>query len=314
MIPAWFFVALLAEVLWVAGNLIDKYLIERFFRVNTNEDEGGVGTLILFSGLFGFIIAAFAVLVAFEEISLHADVVRLGILVGALNALWVLLYLFALERTEISRVVPLFQTVPIFGLMFAFFVLGEIVSVTQLLAAFVIMAGAVVLTYHSKKQGGGFDIRTLMYMLGASTIIALTDVLFKDVALEANYWSSVFWMGIGIGLFGLTTYLAVPTYRRQFNSFLREKNWKVFGGNAINEILAAAADLTFAAATLLGPIVLVQAINAYQPMLVFLGGLLLARLIPGYYTEDTNIQTLAQKIFGILLITLGSLFLYWTLT
>ena len=41
------------------------------------------------------------------------------------NALWVLLYMHAIERTELSRAVPIFQTVPLFGLIFAYLLLRD---------------------------------------------------------------------------------------------------------------------------------------------------------------------------------------------
>lgn len=307
MIPLWLLVALIAEILWVTGNLIDKYLIERYFRAD--DGEGPVGTLMLFSGFAGFIIALVALFVA-DDITLSPQLVLLGIALGMLNALWVLLYLYAISKTELSRAIPIFQTVPIFGLLFGFLLLGEIISTTQAVGAFLIITGAVILSYHRKESGNSFDGISLSLMLGAAFIIAFTDVLFKYTALQSSYWSATFWVGIGIGLFAVMLYVCVPIYRRQFNQFVKTMHWQIFAANGINEFIDAAANLVFAAAVLLGPVALVQSTNAYQPFLILIIGLLLSKILPRYYDEDLLAVTFVQKVAGILIITVGSIIIY----
>ena len=310
--PAWVIVAFAAEVLWVAGNLIDKYLIEKYFATDDGE-EGGVGTLIIFSGLFGFVIALFAYLASAGEINVSMNIVSFGLAVGVLNGLWVWLYLQALERTELSRVVPLLQTVPIFGLLFALVMLGEVLTSTQIIAAVIILAGAVLLSIRLKSSGTKFDYLSFFLMLGAAAIVAFTDVLFKTITLFSDFWSTAFWMGLGIALFGLFLYTCIGGYRRQFNKYIQEKNYGVWSGNIINEVVDAGANLTFAAATILGPVALVQTANAYQPFLILVASLTLSKLAPKYFSEETDGVTLTQKLIGIGIITVGSYLMYLTL-
>lgn len=308
----WIVVALAAEILWVSGNLIDKYLIERYFRIDNNENSG-VGTLILFSSFFAFIVAGFVLFYAGEYIVYGGTTPILGIILGLLNALWLLLYLFALERTELSRIIPILQFVPIFGLLFAFVILGEALTPLQIMFGGIIVLGGFILSYHTRGTKRGLDYVPLLFMSGAAVIIAFTDVFFKDIALNSHYWNTAFWMSIGIGLFGVILYVVVPAYRKPFNAFIAAREWKIFAANGVNEIIDNAANLMFAFATLLGPVALVQTANAYQPFLVLVGSVVLTRFIPNYFDEDIAGTTLLQKVAAIGLITIGSFFLYMSL-
>lgn len=309
-LPLWVYVGFGAQFLWVASNLLDKYIIEKYFR-STEEAESGVGVLVLFSSLFALLISLLAYTVAPDDIQGGAKIAAIGLAVGFMNAIWLLLYLHAIENTELSRTIPIFQTIPIFAFVFAFLILGEALTSLQLLAGFIVILGAFSLTYHFSTRR--FDIKPFLLMLAASSIIAFSDVLFKLTTIESNFWNTAFWMGIGFFTFGVFLYFSVATYRRQFNKFIVERNWQIWQANAGNEIVDTAANLVFIYAITLGPVALVQAMNAYQPAIVFLGGLIAAHVLPGVFPEETDTASVWQKILGITVIMVGSILLYQTL-
>jgi len=307
-IPLWVYIGLGAQMLWVIGNLFDKYLIETFFRGEEDEEDEGIGTLVLFSAFFAVLVSAGVYVGWGSTISFSNQSALIGISIGVLNALWVIAYLYAIGRGELTKTVPIFQTIPVFGFLFAFLLLGETVTSLQFLAAVSLMVGSFVLSYNFRT--GGFAWIPLGLMLLASAVVALQEVVFKFVALDDGFATSAFWQGIGLGLTGLFLYSAIPSYRRQFNGFLAERNKHIWTVSAINEIFDNAATLVFSYAIILGPVLLVQSVNAYQPLVLFAVSYIIALFFGNYLREDISTVSTVQKIVGILIITTGSVVLY----
>jgi drug/metabolite transporter (DMT)-like permease len=310
-IPLWVYIGFGAQFLWVAGNLFDKYLIETFFRGNDSDDDEGIGTLVLFSAFFALLLSGIIWMGWGSTIALNTTSVLWGLAIGVLNAVWVIAYLYAIGRSELTKTVPIFQTIPVFGFVFSFLLLGEIVTPGQFLAAVSLIIGSFVLSYNFKERSMSW--LPLFLMLGASATVALQEVIFKLVALETTFVTSAFWQGIGLGLAGLCLYIAIPTYRIQFNSFIRDCNGKIWGISALNELFDNAATLVFSYAILLGPVLLVQAVNAYQPLVLLVVSYIVALFFGNYLREDISQASTIQKIIGIGTITAGSVWLYLSL-
>lgn len=307
MLPLWVILAFSGVVLAVGGTLFDKYLLEKYFN---NDDDDGPGALIIFSAYFLIIIISIVYLFKHEEIDFSLLVGLTGLFVGILNGLWILLYLIAMNRADVSKVVPLFQTIPIFGLFYAMIILGEFLTFDQILATVIIITGALVLLYTRGRGMFNLDLQTLALMIGSSSIVALSQVIFKYVSLSSNYWTATFWLGSGFVIFGIGLFFFVESYRNQFGNLFNERVKAMFGANAINELFDNAGELLFLAAVVIGPVALVQSINAYEPLLIFLSSITMARLHPRYFYEDISRRALLQKFTGIIIISIGSLYLY----
>lgn len=307
-IPLWVYIGLGAQLLWVIGNLFDKYLIETYFKHTDDEEDEGTGTLVLFSAFFALILS-FLIWCGFgDQIATDSMSARWGIAIGVLNAAWVIAYLYAIGSSELTKTVPIFQTIPIFGFIFGFLLLGEIVTTGQFMAALLLMGGAFVLSYNFIDKR--INWVPLLLMLAASALVALQEVIFKLLALDTNFVTSAFWQGIGLGLAGVVLYAAVPTYRKQFNAFVSATERKIWGVSAINECFDNAATLVFSYAIILGPVLLVQAVNAYQPLILLGVSYVIAIFFGNYLREDISQASMLQKILGIGIITIGSVYLY----
>ncbi|TSC64542.1 MAG: hypothetical protein G01um101491_256, partial [Parcubacteria group bacterium Gr01-1014_91] len=137
----WFLIALIAPILYSLANHTDKYLISRYV------SGGSVGSLIIFSSLFS--VVALPVI-----LFIHPSVFAISLIEGmvlAVNGMFlvtsILCYFYALHKDEASHVVPLYQTVPIFGFILGFFILGETVSAGQGVASIAIIVGSLVLSF-----------------------------------------------------------------------------------------------------------------------------------------------------------------------
>jgi drug/metabolite transporter (DMT)-like permease len=295
-----YLIACIAALLFAAVNIIDKILVERYCK------DGGVGALVVLSALFPVVLIPVAYFFAGNIWLSHADIAIL-IFSGMLAVAWIYLYLEALYEEDVSVVMPLFQLTPVFALLFGIVILGELPHYLQLLAGLVILLGSLVLSVDYTKRI--IKRKLVLYITGASAIIALMNALFKFVALDGNYWTAIMWHSLGIVITGVCVYAFHRTFRSQFHDFIKQ-NWGIgISLNAVNETLTIVGDSLFAFAILLAPLALVQSIEAYQPVFVFIAGVLFTKFAPQLLTEDTSKQAIIQKVVGITLVILGSIML-----
>ena len=299
----WFFIALIAPFLYAITNHIDKYLISKYIK------EGKVGALIMFSALFG--IFALPIILVINPMVLNISLWQIIILVviGILVVFSILCYLYALELDEATFVVPFYQTIPIFGFILAYFILGEILTKIQILASLSILFGALILSFDIQNKKIRFKKKVVLLMIMASFFYAISDVLFKFIAIERGFWISTFWTLIGKIFIGIIFLIFVSSYRHQFIILFKKVKSKILTLNSINETATIIADSTLQYAILLAPVALVLMVNSFQPLFVFVIGIVLTLFFPHINKENTSKNILIQKFLGISIIILGSLFL-----
>lgn len=81
------------------------------------------------------------------------------------------------------------------------------------------------------------------------------------------------------------------------------------GLNGFGEVLNILAKLSVNYASLLAPLAIVQVINGFQPVFVFLEGIMLSLLIPSSLKEKLDRPTLVKKTISILIMCVGVYFL-----
>ena len=226
---------------------------------------------------------------------------------GSLTVISVLLYLYALRQDEASVVVPFYQTIPIFGFGLSYFILGEKLSVWQLVGSAVIIIGAFILSIRLEENGGlRFRGRVVGLMLAASLLYAVNGVIFKLLALDSGFWQPAFWTFLGKAAIGVLLFLLIASYRRQFLAVLKLNRGFVLGLNSGNEVATIIADGVTYYASLLAPVALVLTVNGFQPVFVFIYGVLLTLFLPRIAQERLVGPLLAQKILAIALVFAGS--------
>ncbi len=203
---------------------------------------------------------------------------------------------------------PLYQTIPIFGFILGYFILGETISVTQGVASFVIIAGALILSFELGDTVG-FKKEIVALMLIASVLYAVNGVIFKLIALDDGFWLSLFWSIVGQVLLGILFLLFVRPYRQQFFAMLKENRLAVLGLNSLSEVLFTVAESVMAFATLLAPVALVLLVDSFQPFFVLVIGVILSLFFPHISKESLHHKHILQKTIGIGLIIVGGYFI-----
>lgn len=293
----------------VAGTLFDKYLLEKYFGKEADIDSGP-GALIIFSSLFLILVLISVFVTKYHSLDFSLAVGVTGIIVGFMNGGWILLYLHAINRADVSRAVPVFQTIPVFGFILGFLFLGESLSLSEILSGSLIILGSLALMYSNINGTKILDYSTLLLMLGASLLVAVSQVIFKLLSIDQNYWTATFWLSSGFILFGIFLSLFIEDYRDQFVFLFETKVKNVLTLSAVNELFDNVGEFIFLAAVVVGPIALVQSLNAYEPLFIFMLSVTLAEFFPKYFHEDITTSALSQKITGIFIISVGSIMLY----
>ena len=299
---SWFWIALAAPALWGMVNHVDKFIISRYF------SGKGVGALVIFTSLSGLIASIFILLFNSAAISLGAKSAIIIAFNGALLVASYIPYLHALEKEDASVITALFQLIPVFGYFLGLIFLGERLTPVQIIASFLIIVGAVVI---SLDISGSMNLKVKPFLLMALSafMIAVNALIFKIIAVEENFWGTAFWEYVGAFTFGLLLFLFVRLYRKQFVETVRRGKGMIFSLNIFAELLNVCAKLLANFASLLAPLALVWVVNGFQPMLVFVYGLLLTLFIPQWGKEKIERKVLVQKIASITLIFTGAYFL-----
>jgi uncharacterized membrane protein len=309
MLPTWGLLGIGGVLLAVGGTLFDKYLLSKYFGDHEGEDAGP-GALVIFSAYFSIVIIAGLVFFNSVDFNFTPQSLAYSFTAGILNGLWILLYLKAIHRTSVSKAAPLMQTIPAFGLILAYISLGEVLTPEQLIAMVILLFGAIVLMQNRNEDSLGIDYLTFGLMLSSAFFVALSQTFFKIATTTTDYFSATLVLWVGFLFFGILLHVGVRSYRKQFNFMFAKRIKSVFSFNAANEVFDSVGELLFFAAIMVGPLALVQSLNAYEPFLILVISSLLTILYPKYFSESLTKYDMLQKTFGVLIVLLGSIILY----
>jgi len=303
----WFLIALGAPFLWAIVNIADNYLVSRY---SQKEKERSSGGLVLFSSLIGLVVSFF-ILIFTSGIWIVSMMDKiLLVITGGLTIVWIIFYLYALEIEDISSVVPWFLTVPIFGYFMGYIFLGETLTNFQVIGTIIILMGASLNSIDFSGEKRRIKKRPVFYMILACIAIAASGVIFKFVTIEGNFWVSSFWEYFGLGIFGLIIYMFIPKYRKEFHHMRKIGGIKILSLNIISESMSVVGNLMTNFAILLAPVTMVYLVSTFQPGIVLILTILGTKFLPHIIKENISIRVLIPKITSIVIMIIGSLFLF----
>jgi len=293
---------ILAAFIWSLSNLTDKYLVDEF------TDDGNIGGVLIFSCFFSFILIPIGALLASNNV-LHMSWLEIGTLMtsGVLMAIIILFYLKAMAADDASVVMTLLVLAPFFSLVFAQFILHETLTGYQILAGSLLVVGSLVVAFDHKTTD--FKWKLVGFAVAASALIGLMNSLFKFAAVEAGVWESMFWRSVGAVLAGVMLFIFVERYRQDFHLFLKRHFKQASALNVTNEVLTLSGDTVFAFAMLSAPLAILQTMEAYQPIFIFIIIALLNLFGYKVITEDFSKQALFQKGIGFSFVITGTVLL-----
>lgn len=302
---SWFFLALIGPLLYALTNHIDKILLEKYFKVD------GIGTLVLFSSLLSAIALPFLFFVDKEVFNVGGMNIFILCVVGLLNVLVILFYLFALKYDEASITIIFYQLVPVFGSVMGYFILDEVLTKIQIIAIAIIILGTTIISFEIDIDNK-FKLRrkVILPMIAASFCWALGSVVFKAVALEESTIRSLFWEHLMLTFVGICIFIFMRSHRVRFLKAIRTNSKAIMSLNVLNESLYMVGNIIFAFAYMLAPIGLVLITESFQPIFVLAIGIFLTVFFPRVSVEKIQAKYLWQKIIAILITGIGTYLLF----
>ncbi len=291
--PIWILLSLIAAMFWALDNILDKHLLtdklKNAYSYNILTNLNDVLPVVL--------IPIFA--------PIHYDPIfsAVALLFGALTVVSLTYYNKAMIKEEASRVAAFEWTSPIFVAILSFLLFRETLSPGGYLGILLIVIGAFILS--RKKRGKIIISPALWLVIIFSFLFAVGDVI-SDFSLNyMDFWSFFFWASIGSVVSALLM-LGFPKIRRDFRAETRTLEMKVFLMILAVSIIYYVAEVFFYAALSLGPVSLVVAIVATQPMFTFIYSLGLSLYKPEFLKEQTDGFNVITKFLGIIMIIGGA--------
>lgn len=297
----WVFLALLAPALYTISNFTDKYLISN--QVKDYKALSIYTTIVGFiAGTTIWVFTGFPILSFFDALI----VISTGII-----TVWSLpIYFKALSQGETTTIIILFQIIPVISLILAFFILGETITLKQLLG-FIIILMSVIVASLKKTNNKVFSLpSTFFLVIIFNTMWAFAGVLIK-FAINANSFSKILsYESWGIGIGGLILFLVFPQIRNAFLKNIKSIKKRTLNVLFINEVIFVMAKAITFLAYSLGPVALVSLLGGVQVFFGIIYGFVLTLLFPKLFNEDIRSKTLIKKGILACLVLFGIMLLY----
>jgi drug/metabolite transporter (DMT)-like permease len=289
----WYVFALLAPALWALNNVFIKFLITNKFKSNLPL----IFTVVSCDAVF-----AVSVLI-FGSVTYSFPYSFLALAAGLmpLTAFW--FYSKALIKEEVTRIVTLFQLIPVFVVILSVTFLNEILEIQRYLGIGLIVIASMLISYKktSKKPFSG----ALKLMIPYGIIIAAYTVTDKTLLGYLDYWTVFFWNLFGTFL-GALSLLALSKPRAEITKTVSAVGKRVVFTTFVGEGLYVIGTVCSLIALSLTDASLASPLFGLQPFYVFFCVIILSLFLPKILQEKTNRETLLLKASAVILMFTGT--------
>jgi len=297
---SWVSAAILSAAVLGLVSIIDSRLISRLMP-SLQAFLLPVGIIYLILGLVLFIIFPLP-----EGIGTWPLLVAIAS--GILRGVAVTPMLYIMKSEEVSRVIPVVYTYPIFVAIIATLLLGETLYYLEWLAIISVVAGAVMISVRQGPTGSTTWLgRSFLILFGSSLLLAMADIASKYALAYISPWNllwfSVFCMS---GIFLLVSIR--PCSFRQLSN-MKQRN-STIALLAFNEALALLGIMLSFWAMARGLVSLVSTIVGSRPIFVVMFALILSRISPMFLEWQPGRRALVLRLVATTLIVSGITIIY----
>ena len=291
----WFLTALVAAIISSVGNIIDSHLL--------SKKMPSLPSFLIPMGLTQLI--GGVVFLAIFPFPANPDSMHILVACGAglLNACGYLIILNSLRKSEVSRVIPVISSAPIFVALLSIPLLGEMLSLWQWFAIVITVAGAVLISL--QMDGGGRKARlqkSFFILLLVALMLAVASIGFKYALEKISFWNM--W---GINGISIATVILIYSVRKKNMLELRNLNQRTRNILIIvvDVCLGITAGILGFRALEIGHVALVNALLNVRPAFVFIFSLVLSAFFPTVINDRLNKRTALIKFIAVALMTAG---------
>lgn len=291
----WIVASLSTAVIFTIANIFDSHML--------SKRMPSMASYILPVGVTQFLIGM--VLLAFFPFPQNAGFTHLLAAFGSgfAAAFSYVILLNYLQKGEVSRVVPVITSSPIFIALLSMPLLGEILGFWQWFAILVTVTGTVLI---SLQRGGNANKtglqKSFFILLAAALMSAISSIGYKYALETMSFWNIFSVNGICVLVVILFFTIRKSTFEELKN--LKKRNLKM-GFLIGNQLLAAVGGVLGFVAIANGPVALASTLMNIRPAFVFIFSLVIGRFYPALLNERFNRRTILIKFLGIALITGG---------
>ena len=289
----WIHAALVSAAIMAVVNILDSHLISKRF--------SGIRAFMLVIGcmhlVYGGVLALLVPLPIgaawYAGMAVVSSLVRTGAIIILLDGL---------RHREVSTVIPIVYSYPMFVAVIAFAALGERLAWQQWIAIAVVASGAVLISLNREPSRNQMGRPRSALIVLASLLFAVADVTGK-VALDGISFWNLFWIGATVmgGLF-----LVISLRRSVLDSIIAlPDRGRSLGLVVVNEVIAPVGIVISYWALQHGPVSLVSTLLSTRPLFVLLFALALSWCAPGFLFWSGGRKLVAVRIIATLMIVAG---------
>jgi uncharacterized membrane protein len=294
-IVLWIVTSLATAITISIANILDSHVLSKKLQ--------GLSPYLLTMAVFQAVTALIALAIfPFPAASRFADILA-GIGGGLANAVALVILLNALQKGEVSRVIPVTSSFPIFVALLSMPLLGEMLSFTGWLTVLLTVAGAVLISL--QLDGGGKKTKlhsSFLLLLFVALLFSVSNIAYKYAMTTISTWNTFTINGLCVATVALI-YAARKKNILELKN-LEQRNQKI-GLIIGNQMIAALGIILSFIAIRSGPVALVSTIMNIRPAFILIFSLIISRFYPGFITEHMARKTIIIKIIGIAMITGG---------
>ena len=288
---SWVFLALGSAFTFAVVSALDKILIQRF-----------VPNPRAFIVLVGLIQVGLVVIVLpFATFSGYGvDIALISCVSGFLAGIYLVLMFWVMRMQDVSRVVPITSTYPIFVAILAQVFLGEMISVLAWAGIVVTVGGATLMSFgptQRRSERGQNQWIPFALLVASSLAFGLSQYLTKVVANDIDIWSMFVWRGIGLGI----ACVGIMVRKSMVPDLVRAmRDPAAIGLTILTEgVLVLVAVILQLQAIYSGPVSLAVTVMAIRPLFVFILGIALSLGVSRVLDEPLEGRILAVKLAAI---------------
>ncbi len=296
---SWLTLVLIAAAFNGGVSVVDKFVVE-------NQIPDPI-VLSFFTSTYGMISA----IVMLFTLDVHLAPLRATLLAfssGVAYLVYVVFYFAALGFNDAPVVVALTQISPVFSALWGFLLLDERFDSLTYAGVGIVLTGAVIISLERNeveqaKTGLRLNIALKLMVVG-SFVSSMSQLMLKHALEEISASDGFFWPRLGV-FAGTSAMLALPSIRKRLWSAVRRIGRQVNLLIMCSEVMALVAVYVMTLAYSRGPLTLVSASGAVQPLFATLFMWLVNRIRAGTVPDRADRRLLALRLLPLGMIALG---------
>lgn len=210
---------------------------------------------------------------------------------------YLLCYLLALRDDHPTHVLPYFQSIPVFGLLFAIPIVNEIPTLGMCAGIVLVTSGGILLSW----DGKGFKWKIALLMLVSSMCYALYDVIFAHYGRQVGAPLGIMVGLICKGVWGLLL-LCHPKIRHGFCCAVETQ----MKPQLLSELFCIIAWASTCVCFMYIAVAKVQSTLCIEPILILVMSWALSKWLPWHHTKCIS----TKLVISVLLLSVGGYLLY----